>query len=127
MLSHSAPNIMAVLNPCRSMTRLIASFFRRSRSGGVRAICCAIFRVLASRSAAGTVWLAQPQKCASAPLISLPAMKLISLAFFGPTSQAHTGPIRPPPIGSAGQRMLASSATSVMSQQMASMVAPAMQ
>ena len=30
----------------------------------MRAICCAIFSVLASRSAAGTVWLAQPQRIA---------------------------------------------------------------
>ena len=51
----------------------------------------------------------------------------ISRAFFGPTSQHHIVLISPPPSGSEGQRMRQSSATRVMSQQIASMVAPAMQ
>ncbi len=54
-------------------------------------------------------------------------MKLISFAFLGPISQVQSAPISPPPIGSAGQMIRTSSATSVMSQQIASIVAPAAQ
>ena len=99
-----------------------------STLGGVLAMACASSRVRCSSSAAGTARFAHPHAAAVVPLIRWPGTKDICLARFGPTRNAHSGEMKPPPSGSTGEAVItASSATMVMSQNVQSCDAPAMQ
>jgi len=71
--------------------------------------------------------LAQPHSAAVRPDTWLPATNDIYLARLGPSRKDHIGEMRPPPTGIDGQPIFASSATTVMSQNVHSRVAPARQ